>query len=92
MVEEDEINLLELLQVLVRRKRLIAVMCVAAALLSAAYSLTLPNIYTGTARVLPPQKDGGAVCRPCLVGRRGPLPDWPASEGSEAGRISTWEF
>ncbi|WP_100206459.1 GumC family protein [Geobacter metallireducens] len=73
MVEEDEINLLELLQVLVRRKRLIAVMCVAAALLSAAYSLTLPNIYTGTARVLPPQKDGGGGLSALLGGQAGAL-------------------
>ncbi|MBT1075472.1 GumC family protein [Geobacter grbiciae] len=72
IVGEDEINLLELLQVLVRRKRLIVVMCVAAALLSAAYSLTLPNIYTGTARVLPPQKDGGGGLS-ALMGQAGAL-------------------
>ncbi|WP_306535468.1 Wzz/FepE/Etk N-terminal domain-containing protein [Geobacter sp.] len=72
IVEEDEINLLELLQVLVRRKRLIIVMCAVAALLSVAYSLTLPNIYTATARVLPPQKDGGGGLS-AMLGQAGAL-------------------
>jgi len=72
IVEEDEINLLELLQVLVRRKRLIMVMCAVAALLSVAYSLTLPNIYTATARVLPPQKDGGGGLS-AMLGQAGAL-------------------
>ena len=72
IVEEDEINLLELIQVLVRRKRTIVVMCAAAALLSVAYSLTLPNIYTATARVLPPQKEGGGGLS-ALMGQAGAL-------------------
>lgn len=57
--EEDEINLLELLLVLVKRKRLIVGMTLAAALISIVYSLTLPNIYTATAKILPPQKETG---------------------------------
>lgn len=73
IVEEDEINLLELLQVLVRRKRLIMVMCAVASLLSVAYSLTLPNIYTATARVLPPQKDGGGGLSALLGQQAGAL-------------------
>lgn len=72
LVDEDEINLLELLQVLVRRKRLIMVMCAVAALLSVAYSLSLPNIYTATSRVLPPQKDGGGGLS-ALLGQAGTL-------------------
>jgi uncharacterized protein involved in exopolysaccharide biosynthesis len=56
---EEEINLLELLQVIARRKMLIVKLCVVAAVLSAVISLCLPNIYTATAKVLPPQKDGG---------------------------------
>lgn len=58
-VEEDEINLLELVRVIVRRKRTIITLCAVAALLSVAYSLILPNIYTATARILPPQKEAG---------------------------------
>ena len=49
---------LGLLQVLAKRKKLILFVCLATALLSAAYSLTLPSIYTATVKVLPPQKEG----------------------------------
>jgi len=56
---EDEINLLELLMVLVKRKRLIISITLAAAVSSIIVSLILPNIYTATAKVLPPQKEGG---------------------------------
>jgi len=56
---EEEINLLELLMVLVKRKFLIIVITLAAAVASVGYSLFLPNIYTATAKVLPPQKEGG---------------------------------
>jgi len=56
---ELEINLLELLMVLVKRKLLIVTITLAAAAVSVGYSLFLPNIYTATARVLPPQRDGG---------------------------------
>lgn len=56
---EGEINLLELLMVLVKRKRLIIALTLAAAVVSVGISLNLPNIYTATARILPPQKEGG---------------------------------
>ena len=58
-VEEQEINLLELLQVIARRKMVIVKLCGAVAVLAVIYSLTLPNIYTATAKVLPPQKESG---------------------------------
>lgn len=57
--EEQEINLLELLQVVVRRKAVIVRLCAAAAVLSICYSLTLKNVYTASAKILPPQKDSG---------------------------------
>lgn len=57
--EEDEINLLELALVIVKRKRLVVGLPLIAALLAIIYSLTLPNIYTATAKILPPQKEGG---------------------------------
>lgn len=59
VVEEEEINLLELLRIIVRRKWTIITLCAGAALLSVGYSLTLPNIYTASAKVLPPQKESG---------------------------------
>ncbi|GAB7026191.1 GumC family protein [Geotalea toluenoxydans] len=69
---EEEINLLDLLRVIVRRKKLIIKICVTAVVLSVAYSLTLPNIYTATARVLPPQKEGGGGIS-ALLGQVGGL-------------------
>ena len=56
---EQEINLLELLQVIVRRKGFILIFCTAAVILSVLYSLSLKNIYTATAKLLPPQKESG---------------------------------
>ncbi len=70
--EEQEINLLELLQVLVKRKMLIIYVTLAAILLSIGYSLTLKNIYTATARILPPQKDTGGGLS-ALLGQAGGL-------------------
>ncbi len=57
--EEEEINLLELALVIVKRKRLVIGLPLIAAVLAIIYSLTLPNIYTATAKILPPQKEGG---------------------------------
>lgn len=69
---EEEINLLELLQVIARRKMLIIKLCTAAAVLSVCYSLTLSNIYTATAKILPPQKDSGGGFS-ALLGQAGGL-------------------
>ncbi|NTV49335.1 MAG: lipopolysaccharide biosynthesis protein [Geobacteraceae bacterium] len=70
---EDEINLLELLQVLVRRRALIIRLTLAAAFLAVVYSLLLPNIYTATAKILPPQKDSGGGTAAALLGQLGGL-------------------
>ena len=69
---EEEINLLELLQVIARRKMLIIKVCTAVAILSICYSLALKNIYTATAKVLPPQKDSGGGLS-ALLGQAGGL-------------------
>ncbi len=60
-MEEREIKLIELVLVLVRHRKVILMLCGAAAILSIIYSLQLPNIYTSTAKVLPPQKEGGGL-------------------------------
>lgn len=73
MLEEQEINLLDLLQVVVKRKMLIIKLCVAAGILSIAYSLTLPNIYSATAKVLPPQKETGGGGLSAILGQMGGL-------------------
>ena len=54
--DEDEINLLDLLIVLAKHKKRIIGATFAAALLAVGYSLSLPNIYTGSTKILPPQQ------------------------------------
>ena len=54
--EDDEISLLDLLIVLAKHKKLILGLPFLAALLAAGISLLLPNIYTGTTKILPPQQ------------------------------------
>jgi uncharacterized protein involved in exopolysaccharide biosynthesis len=57
--ECEEINLLEIIYIIVRRKAFIAKACGIAFVLSVILSLCLPNIYTASAKILPPQKEGG---------------------------------
>ena len=70
--DEAEINLLDILKVIVKRKMLIITLCLTAIVFSVIYSLTLPNIFTATARVLPPQKDAGGGMS-ALLGQMGGL-------------------
>ncbi|GFO63848.1 GumC family protein [Geomonas paludis] len=67
---DDEIKVLELLRVVVQRKMLIFAVCAVVAVVTAGYSLTLPNIYPATARVLPPQKESGGGIS-ALLGQAG---------------------
>jgi len=71
--EEDEINLLHLLLVIVRRRMLIVKICAAAIVLSVCYSLTLNNIYTATNRFLPPQKENTSALFSSLLSQAGGL-------------------
>lgn len=68
---EEEINLLELLQVLVRRRALIIGLTLATAVVAVIVSLLLPNIYTATAKILPPQKEGGGGGAAALLAQLG---------------------
>jgi uncharacterized protein involved in exopolysaccharide biosynthesis len=72
-MEEDEINLLELLLVIVRRKMLIIKVCTVVALLSICYSLTLKNIYTATSKFYPPQKESPFGAFANVLAQSGPL-------------------
>lgn len=56
-IDADEINLLDVWQVLVKRKRLIGYIVGAAAIASVMISLLLPKIYAATTSILPPQQD-----------------------------------
>ena len=58
---DDEINLLELLLVIVQHKKMIILTCVITFVVACGITLLMPNIYTATARVLPPQEDSGGL-------------------------------
>lgn len=71
-LREPEVNLLELLQVLVKRKMLVVKICGLAIVGSVIYSLTLPNIYSATAKIIPPQKESAGGLS-SLLGQAGGL-------------------
>lgn len=57
MIDDGAINLLDLLLVLVRRKKLILLVCGATFVLACGVTLLMPNVYTATARIMPPQQE-----------------------------------
>lgn len=59
--DPDEINLLDLAIVLAKHKWLVLGLPFAAAILAAIYSLLLPNIYTASTKILPPQQNQSAA-------------------------------
>src|SRR6266853_4210902 len=58
---DDEIGLLDLLIVLAKHKRLVLGLPLAAGIVAAVVSVLLPNIYTGTTKILPPQQSASAA-------------------------------
>ncbi len=59
--DDDEISLLDLAIVLAKHKILILGLPFVVAVLAAGYSLTLPNMYTGTTKLFPPQQGQSAA-------------------------------
>lgn len=60
-VEENEINLLDLVAVIVKRKGIILKLTGAAIAISVIFSLSLPNIYTATSKFLPQTRQIGPL-------------------------------
>src|SRR6266545_8183704 len=58
---DDEVSLLDLLIVLAKHKRVVLGLPAIAATVAAIISFLLPNIYTGTTRILPPQQSASAA-------------------------------
>ena len=82
---DDEIDLLDLLIVLAKRKRLILGVTLASGILAAIVSLLLPNRYTATTKILPPQQSQSAstmLLNQLAGGGMGPL---AAIAGSSLG-------
>ena len=69
--DDDEINLLDLLIVLAKHKAMILKITLGAALLAIGVSLLMSNVYTGTAKILPPQQ--GQSSASALLGQLGGL-------------------
>lgn len=67
----DEISLIDLLIVLAKHKRMILRVTLAAVLIALIVSFLLPNIYTATATILPPQQNQSSAAM--LLGQMGPL-------------------
>jgi tyrosine-protein kinase Etk/Wzc len=58
---DDEVSLLDLLIVLAKHKRIVLGVPFVAAVVAAIISRLMPNIYTGTTRILPPQQSASAA-------------------------------
>jgi len=69
--EDSEINLLDLLIVLAKHKKLILGLPLLAGVLVAGITLLMPNIYTATTKILPPQQQQSSAA--ALLGQLGGL-------------------
>jgi uncharacterized protein involved in exopolysaccharide biosynthesis len=69
--EGDEISLLDLVVVLAKHKRTVLGLPFATAVVAAGISLLLPNIYTGTTKILPPQQSQSTTA--AMLGQLGVL-------------------
>lgn len=86
-VPDDEINLLELLRVVVRSLPLITKITIAAVVLSVLFSLTLTNVYTAKATLLPPQKDSSGGAAALLASMGGGLAGLAGGLGGGSGDL-----
>jgi uncharacterized protein involved in exopolysaccharide biosynthesis len=59
--DKDEVDILETFLILVRRKRLIASVTLTSVVLAVVVSLLIPNRYTATAKIMPPQETQSAA-------------------------------
>jgi uncharacterized protein involved in exopolysaccharide biosynthesis len=58
---DDGVSLLDLLIVLAKHKRIVLGLPLVAAVVAAIISFLLPNVYTGTTKILPPQQSASAA-------------------------------
>ena len=69
--DEDKVSVLDLLVVVAKHKRMIASFTISVTAVAIVGSLLIPNVYTGTAKVLPPQQSQSAAAM--LLGQLGGL-------------------
>ena len=82
----DEINLLDLLLVLAKHWKMIVVVPFVVAVITAIYTLTMPNIYTAKTVIIPSDNDSGGISS--LMGQLGGL---AAMAGGSFGGKNTSE-
>src|SRR5450759_1295790 len=70
---DDEINLLDLMIVLAKHKKIILVLTFAAALVAIGISMLMPNIYTGTSEIFPPQSSQSSSVNAIMLAQLGGL-------------------
>jgi len=70
---ENEISLLDLLIVIAKHKKLILGLTFVSALLALGYAVRLPNIYTATAKILPPQSSQSSSVNSVMMAQLGGL-------------------
>ena len=70
---DDEINLVDLLIVFAKHKKMILVLTFAAALVAIGISLLMPNIYTGMSEILPPQSSQSSSVNSIMLAQLGGL-------------------
>lgn len=63
---DEQVNVFDLLIVLAKHKFLIVGFPLLVAVIVALYSLSLPNVYTATAKILPPQQSGSGAAMALL--------------------------
>jgi uncharacterized protein involved in exopolysaccharide biosynthesis len=61
-------GLLDYIEIIVRRWKMITVITVTVTLATVMYALTLPNIYTAKTKILPPQQSGGLLSAAMMQG------------------------
>lgn len=65
---DEEISLLDFLQVIVKRWKMITGITIGATIATIVYSLSMPNIYTARAKFLPPQQQSGLLSAALMQG------------------------
>jgi tyrosine-protein kinase Etk/Wzc len=79
---DDQLNLLDLIVLLAKRKRLILGLIFLAAVLSTAISFVLPNVYTASAVLMPPQQQQSSAS--AMLGQLGAIVGFsPAAIGAK---------
>ena len=82
-----DVSLIDYLQVIVKRRRMILMITLAAAVISLVYSLFLPNIYTAKTLILPAQEDKGMMN--AMMGQLGGLAVLAGGAGGSIGGPTT---